>query len=131
MLARAPTQKETHKPMRTLPVTCPVNVAALDEMDPNAGGASHLYGIQYGGPDEVLRIQFQHGPRGVAGSTAGVFEDALLAILEDRLASFQAGPFACAENETALTGVRQAREAQAARVAARMAKGVLGSNERH
>lgn len=116
--------------MRTLPVTCPVNVAALDERDPNAGGASHLYAIQFGGPDEVCRIQFQHGPRGVEGSKPGVFEDALLAILEDRLASFQAGPFACAENDRALEGVRAARQAQADRVAARMKRNVLGVNEK-
>lgn len=117
--------------MRSLPVTCPVNVSALDEKDPNAGGASHTYAIQYGGPEDVLRVQFQHGPRGVAGSTPGVFEDALLAILEDRLDAFQAGPFACAENAEALAGVRAARKAQADRVAKRMAKNVLGVNANH
>lgn len=117
--------------MKTLTVSCPVNVAALDEPDPNAGGASHLYAIQYGGPEDICRIQFQHGPRGVAGSTPGVFEDALLAILEDRVAAFQAGPFACAENDRTLAGIRAARQGQADRVAARMAKNVLGVNEKH
>lgn len=117
--------------MRALPVTCPVNVAALDEKDPKAGGASHRYAVQFGGPGETVLIQFQHGPRGVEGSTPGVFEDALLAILEDRLACFQEGPFACRENDNALSAVRQARASLGERVAARMAKNVLGLNEKH
>ena len=65
--------------MRTLPNNAPTNVAALDDRDPNAGNASHEYGVQFGGPDKVCSIQFQHGPRGVDGSVAGVFDDDLLA----------------------------------------------------
>lgn len=34
--------------MHAIPTNSPVNVAALDEADPNAGGACHLYGIQFG-----------------------------------------------------------------------------------
>jgi hypothetical protein len=117
--------------MRSLSVTCPVNVAVLDEPDPKAGNANHDYAIQFGGPDQVCRIQFQHGPRGAEGSTPGVFDDALLAIVEDRLAGFQAGPFACEENLVALGAVREARAAFAERAAKRIAKGVLGLNEKH
>lgn len=79
--------------MRTIPNNAPTNVAAIDERDPNAGNASHEYGIQYGGPSDVLRIGFQHGPRGIKGSTAGIFDDDLLAIVADRMAGFQSGPF--------------------------------------
>lgn len=117
--------------MKTLPNNAPTNVAAIDDRDPNAGGASHSYGIQYGGPSEVCRIPFQHGPRGVEGSTSGVFDDDLLAIVEDRLAGFQSGPFACGENELALEHIRQARAALGLRVARRIAQGVLGANEKH
>ena len=78
--------------MRALPTNAPTNVAAIDERDPNAGGASHHYGIQWGGPKEVTRIQFQHGPRGLATSTAGLFEDDLLAILEDPWSAFRRVP---------------------------------------
>ena len=117
--------------MRALPTNAPTNVAAIDERDPNAGGASHHYGIQWGGPKEVTRIQFQHGPRGLATSTAGLFEDDLLAILEDRLVCFQAGPFACEETEQALAGVRHARVHLGQRVAKRIAQGVLGENREH
>ena len=117
--------------MKALPVVCPVNVSALDEPDPKAGNASHLYAIQVGGPNEVLTIQFQHGPRGDATSKAGVFEDALLAILQDRLEGFQSGEFRCDENHNALVSIKQARESLNLRVARRMAKGVLGVNKNH
>lgn len=117
--------------MRTLPNNAPTNVAALDERDPNAGMASHEYGIQYGGPTDVLRIGFQHGPRGVKESTPGVFDDDLLAIIQDRLEGFQSGPFKCAENAAALECVIGARRALGLRVAKRIAQGVLGANETH
>jgi hypothetical protein len=117
--------------MRALPNNAPTNVAAIDERDPKAGNASHTYGIQYGGPKDVCHVQFQHGPRGVEGSTPGVFDDDLLAIIEDRLVAFQGGPFACNENAEALTAVRDAREALGKRVARRIAQGVLGANVKH
>lgn len=117
--------------MRTLPNNAPTNVAALDERDPAAGNASHVYGVQYGGPKAVLVIAFQHGPRGLPSSVPGVFDDDLLAILEDRLDGFQSGPFACEENAAALAAVRTARTALGLRVARRIAQGVLGANAPH
>ena len=117
--------------MHTIPNNAPTNVAALDERDPNAGNASHEYGIQYGGPGAVLRIQFQHGPRGVEGSAPGIFDDDLLAIIEDRMVGFQTGSFASPENQTALEHIRAAREALGLRVARRIAQGVLGANAAH
>ena len=117
--------------MRALPTNSPSNVAALDARDPNAGGASHIYGIQYGGPSDTCKIQFQHGPRTAPDSTPGIFDDDLLAIVQDRLEAFQAGPFACEENEAALDYIIGAREALGYRVARRIAKGVLGVNAAH
>ncbi len=117
--------------MRALPNNAPTNVAAIDDRDPKAGNASHVYGIQWGGPKDVTRIQFQHGPRGVEGSTPGVFDDDLLAIIEDRLTGFQEGPFACEENAAALLAVSTARMCLGMRVARRIAQGVLGANEVH
>lgn len=117
--------------MKAIPTNSPTNVAALDERDPNAGNTSHVYGVQYGGPEDVLRVNFQHGPRGVVGSKPGIFDDDLLAIIEDRMAAFQAGPFACAENAEALEGVQKARAALGVRVARRIEKGILGVNEKH
>ena len=117
--------------MKALPNLAPTNVAAIDDRDPNAGNASHIYGIQFGGPHDVVRVQFQHGPRGVAGSVPGVFDDDLLAISEDRLAGFQDGPFRCDENQEALDAIRTARAALGTRVALRISQGVLGVNEQH
>lgn len=117
--------------MRAIPNNAPTNVAALDLRDPEAGNASHAYGIQWGGPKDVTYIQFQHGPRAVEGSTPGIFDDDLLAILQDRLEGFQSGPYACEENARALDGVRAAREALGLRVARRISQGVLGVNVAH
>lgn len=117
--------------MRTIPNNAPTNVAALDERDPNAGNASHTYGIQYGGPKDVAKVQFQHGARGLPDSTAGVFDDDLLAIVQDRMEGFQTGPFACPENQACLDAIKAAREALGVRVARRIAQGVLGANENH
>lgn len=117
--------------MKALATLAPTNVAALDDRDPNAGNASHTYGIQWGGPLDVTRIQFQHGPRGESSSTPGVFDDDLLAVLQDRMEGFQSGPYACSENEDALKHIKAAREALGRRVAARISKGVLGANKTH
>jgi len=125
------TEREAGENVKALPNNAPTNVAALDERDPKAGNASHAYGIQYGGPKDVLHIHFQHGPRGVEGSTPGVFDDDLLAIIEDRLKGFQDGPFACQENGCALDSIRHARHFLGLRVARRIAQGVLGDNKPH
>lgn len=117
--------------MHSIATNTPCNVAALDERDPNCGGASHRYAIQFGGPKDVLTIQLMHGPRGEPNSIPGIFDDDLLAISEDRLAAFQAGPFACEENAVALDAVRAARGALGLRIARRMSAGVLGANKQH
>lgn len=118
--------------MKSLPTHNANNVAAIDERDPNAGGASHCFVISRpGAADNAQTVQFQHGARSEPGSTAGAFDDDLLAILQDRLEAFQAGPFACPENGDALEHVKSARDALALRVARRLAQGVLGKNQRH
>ena len=117
--------------MNAIPNNAPTNVAALDAPDPKAGLACHEYGIQYGGPKDVTRIQFQHGPRGVDGSIAGIFDDDLLAIVQHRMEGFQSGPYACAENQAAVDAIKAAREALGLRVARRIAQGVLGANAVH
>ena len=117
--------------MKSLPNNAPSNVAALDTQDPACGNASHAYAIQYGGPGDVCRIQFQHGPRAVEGSVAGIFDDDLLAIAQDRLEGFQSGSFASVENENALHHVKQVRQELGLRIARRLAQGVLGVNKTH
>ena len=113
-------------------------VIEADAQDPKAGGASHEYVFRFDGPRgengrgvvTVGRIQFQHGPRHEPGSKPGIVEAALLAVLIDRLSSFQAGPFHCEENAEALGHLEAALALVKKRADARAARQVLGKNLR-
>lgn len=122
---------------RANPANDRITIQVHDE--PGAGGANHLYAV-YGfhtlnNPsadstcrDETsLKVLFQNGPIGEAGVN-GVTQEVLLAIVADRLQSFQAGPYACAENAEALKHVEAAQEALLSRTRARMARGVEGTH---
>lgn len=54
--------------------------------------------------------------------------EALLAIVEDRLQGFQSGQYACRENALALTKLQEAMMWLQKRTRDRMARGVEGSN---
>ncbi len=110
-----------------------------DEPDPKNGNASHDYYLEVcrnaGLPEtvppyshnDVYSLRFQHGPIKEVG-TNGLTHEALLAILIDRVEGFQSGPYACAENAAALTGLVAAREAFGSRTKARVARGVEGTH---
>ena len=98
-----------------------------DALDTNGGGASHRYEAEING-QRVLTLNFQQGPRNEEGSRSGVTEASLLAIVADRLRSFQAGPFSSRENALALTKVEEAMLWMKARADARAKRGVLGKN---
>lgn len=103
-------------------------VVATDQVGP--GGAHHYYEFWLGPEhdnEELGYIQFQKGPRNVKGSTPGVVENAVLAVIEDRLASFQAGEFACNENADALMHIRLAMSAIKLRADRRAQRSVLGT----
>lgn len=68
--------------------TEPLIVAATDE--PGHGGASHHYVIEAGDYPRMLTIQFQNGPI-AEGGVNGVTNEALLAVVADRLRGFQKG----------------------------------------
>jgi hypothetical protein len=109
-------------------------ITADDRDTDKGGGASHRYEVafEHGDKDtqEAAFIQFQHGPRNVAGSKSGVTEAVLLAVLIDRLEGFQAGPFACRENAIILTKLEECLHWTKARADKRAARGVLGKNEK-
>lgn len=94
---------------------------------PDASGAAHSYDL-FIGDDSVGYIQFQKGPRNVKGSTPGVTEAALLAVLIDRLRGFQAGPYGCRENAIQLTHLEECLHWTKARADERAKRGVLGRN---
>lgn len=107
------------------PANDKLTIRALDE--PGPGGANHAYEIA----DEQTRggvylgIQFQKGAIAESGIN-GVTQEVLLAVVIDRLRSFQAGPFPCRENAIALTKCEEALHWLHARTRARMARGVEG-----
>lgn len=103
-----------------------IDVAVLDE--PGAGGAHHHYAMQL--PDGTLtEIRFQTGPIKESGVN-GLTHEALLAILIDRMDSFQAGPYACEENEQARSALLAAQGWLKRRTEKRMERGVEGTHEK-
>jgi hypothetical protein len=106
-----------------------IRIDVTDE--PGAGGASHEYLIQVFAADptksSVTTISFQNGPIADAGFN-GLSQEALLAIVEDRLKSFQAGPYACRENALALTHIQEAMHWLHHRTRERMQRGVEGTS---
>ncbi len=101
-----------------------------DERDPENGNASHAYRCGWTdehGFEHVTEIFFQQGPIGEQGIN-GLSNEALLAIVIDRLRGFQSGKWPCRENAIALTKVEEAMHWLHARTRARMARGVEGTS---
>lgn len=112
-----------------------LEISVLDE--PGAGGANHVYVIEgYDTQTNVsadtsvnsTSIVFQNGPIGEVG-TNGLTQEALLAIVIDRLESFQNGPYACTENADALKSTRDALAFLQERTNNRVERGVEGTHE--
>lgn len=102
-----------------------LNIEVLD--DPGWGGANHSYAIGHRG-EQITAFKFQKGPIAEAGVN-GVSNEALLAIVIDRLEGFQRGDFQSNYNERALMNARWALEALQARTKDRLARGVEGSRQ--
>jgi len=108
------------------PANDSITITVMDE--PGAGGANHVYAVDVGGSETAgLDIRFQNGPIAEAGVN-GVTHEVLLAVVIDRLRSFQAGPFACKENAEALHHAHVALDWLKSRTKERMARGVEGRN---
>lgn len=73
-----------------------------------------------------LDLRFQNG--NPAESINGISNEALLAIVLDRLEGFQAGPYPCRQNEAALAGIRFAMLALHDRARDRGARDVEGTS---
>lgn len=117
------------------PANDTLTITVLDE--PGSGGASHSYAIT-GFSTETnpsydpagaaeLSILFQNGPIAEAGVN-GITQEVLLAIVADRLRSFQKGPFACKANACALTHIEEALHWLQQRTLERMRRGVEGTH---
>jgi hypothetical protein len=119
----------------------PQNQLKIEVKDaPGSGGASHRYDVtgfdtanNPGAVDEGgyrasfsrLPIVFQNGPILEAGVN-GITQEVLLAIVIDRLRSFQAGPYPSHANLTALYYCEQALLWLQKRTKDRLARGVEG-----
>jgi hypothetical protein len=73
-----------------------------------------------------LWIRFQNGPIRDSGVN-GVSQEALLAIVIDRLRAFQRGPYLCRENAIALTHLEDALGWLQRRTRDRLKRGVEGT----
>lgn len=106
-----------------------LNIAVVDE--PGQGGANHTYEITFKtnvGGVGYQRVDFQNGPVKEFGVN-GITQEALLAIVIDRLRSFQNGSFSCRENAIALTHCEEALMWLQRRTMARIKRGVEGTNK--
>ena len=110
-----------------------IEITATDA--PGSGGANHEYVLAInrtlpGGATEKrgLRIEFQNGPINEVGVN-GFSNEALLAVLIDRMRGFQSGQFQCRENAIALTHLEEAMMWLQKRTRDRMARGVEGSHK--
>jgi len=105
--------------------------------DPGAGGAYHNYQVTSANPDDTATtkespyalVKFQKGPVAENGVN-GIFMEDLLQICRHRLQCFQAGDFACRENELALTKIEEALHWLDHRTKDRQARGVEGTTHK-
>lgn len=72
--------------------------------------------------------QTEAAPAAYPDAPSGLTQEVLLAIVIDRLRSFQAGPYSCRENALALTKLEEAQHWLLHRTRARMARGVEGKS---
>jgi hypothetical protein len=110
-----------------------LQIEVVDEL--GQGGANHEYVISLApgttkpGQANSWRISFQNGPIKEAGFN-GISQEALLAIIIDRLQSFQTGPYACRDNAVALTKCEEALMWLQRRTQDRLRRGVEGTNQK-
>ncbi len=122
------------------PANDSITIVVADE--PGAGGACHRYEIggfntfknpssdegDRQGYSGHLALLFQNGPISEAGVN-GITQEVLLAIVADRLRSFQEGPYRCKANACALTHIEEAMHWLQQRTLERMRRGVEGTHE--
>lgn len=101
-----------------------IDISVMDE--PGPGGANHYYAVDVAGTESGVDLHFQNGAINEVGVN-GVTHEVLIAIVIDRLQSFQKGPYACRENSLALTKLEEAAHWLHHRTLARMQRGVEGT----
>jgi|SRR5581483_742662 len=107
-----------------------ISIFVVDQ--PGQGNANHEYliiaSLNELSDTSRTSIKFQNGPIQEAGVN-GISNEALIAIVIDRLRGFQSGQYACRENALALTKLEEAQMWLQKRTRDRMARGVEGTNK--
>lgn len=93
-----------------------------------SGNAPTHYDIE--GPNFDVLLCFQSKPIQSPEDYNGITNEALLAVLIDRMRGFQSGQFACRENAIALTHLEEALMWLQKRTRDRMARGVEGTHQK-
>ena len=109
------------------PINNKVVVEAWD--DTPATGSNRVYRLSVNVEDhnqEIAKIKFHAGP----GDVDGVTNEALLAVLIDRLRGFQNGPTSCRENAISLTKLEEALLWLQSRSRDRVNRGVIGTPQK-
>lgn len=105
-----------------------ITITVEDEPGPGGACCEYLMTLDRGADGScrgALKIQFQKGSPHEAFN--GFTNEALLAIVEDRMKGFQSGPFACRENALALTHLQEAIHWLNHRTFERQFRGVEGT----
>ena len=106
-----------------------IEITAID--DPGPGGANHNYCVVLHPPGRpsfhIGQVVFQNGPIATPADMNGLTNEALLAVLIDRMRGFQSGQFKCRENAIALTHLEDALHWLQHRTRQRMQRGVEGT----
>jgi hypothetical protein len=109
-----------------------IDIAAVDE--PGIGGASHVYELSLSSPpggagitavNGTTVLRFQQGAINEAGIN-GLSNEALIAVVLDRLRGFQSGQFAGRDNAMAISHLEDALMRLQRRTRDRIARGVEG-----
>lgn len=108
-----------------------IRIRASDELTVGGSPVRYYLDLVDGdtNPPAQTVIHFQNGPLPLVGPN-GLTHEALLAVVADRLARFQAGPYPCKENALALVGVEDALHFLRRRTLERLARGVEGQTAR-
>lgn len=128
--------KRTLDDHKVNPANDQLQVIAMDE--PGSGGANHVYAVRGFTADNpggagplaggTTLIAFQNGPINEVGVN-GLTHEVLLAIVADRLRSFQKGPYSTRYNAIALTHIEEAQNWLNRRTLERMRRGVEGTHQ--
>jgi hypothetical protein len=105
-------------------------VFSVDEVGP--GNAHHKYQIHCDQKEGgfVVGLNFQNGAIKEVGDINGIPDEALYAVLIDRLQGFQSGPFSCRENAIALTKLEESLMWLQKRTRDRQLRGVEGLHQK-